>query len=130
MKLMLYCPKCGTKVTEDMTFCPKCGASLKVAPSPAEMRTKAYRRDEKAEKGEKGEKAEKTEKHEKGEYGFMGPLIGGLILILLGLGFYLRIALNVSSGAVWAIFFVIIGIVIIAAAVYGAMMAGKRHPKT
>ncbi len=130
MKLMSYCPKCGAKVTEDMTFCPKCGASLTVVPSPADMRSRAHRRDEKAEKGEKGEKAEKTEKHEKGEYGFMGPLIGGLILIFLGLGFYLTTALNVSSGTVGAIFFVIIGIIIIAAAVYGAMMAGKRHPRT
>jgi uncharacterized membrane protein YvbJ len=123
---MSYCPKCGANVAEEMEFCPKCGAPLKVAQAPVETRARAYRRDEKAEKAEK---REKTEKYEKREYGFMGPLIGGLILIFLGLAFYLRIALNVSSGAVWAIFFVIIGIVIIAAAVYGAMTAGKRHPR-
>ena len=123
---MSYCPKCGAKVTEEMEFCSKCGAPLKVAQAPPETRAREYRRNEKAEKTEKHEK---NEKYEKREYGFMGPLIGGLILIFLRLAFYLRIALNVSSGAVWAIFFVIIGIVIIAAAVYGAMTAGKRHPK-
>jgi uncharacterized membrane protein YvbJ len=124
---MSYCPKCGSKVTEEMTFCPKCGASLNVAQAPAETRTKAYRRNEKAEKSEKGEK---TEKHEKRGYGFLGPLIGGLVLIFLGLAFYLKIVLDVKTEVVWAFFFVIIGVVIIVAAAYGAMMAGKRHPKT
>lgn len=124
MKTMSYCPKCGAKIDEEMAFCPKCGAALKVA------QAKPVRRDEKAEKSEKSEKSEKGEKHEKGEYGFLGPLIGGLILIFVGLAFYLRVILDIRTEAVWAFFFVILGIVIIAAAVYGAMMAGRRHPKT
>jgi uncharacterized membrane protein YvbJ len=129
--MMEYCPKCGNKVSEDMTFCPKCGASLKAAPQPSETRPTTYRRDEKAEKREKQEKSEKGEKHEKGEYGFIGPLIGGLVLIFIGLAFYVSIALpNIRPGAIWAAFFVIIGIVIIALAVYGVILAGRRHPKT
>lgn len=128
---MEYCPKCGSKITEDMTFCPKCGAPLKAAPSPTGARPTTYRRDEKAEKSEKSEKSEKHEKHEKREYGFVAPLIGGLILIFVGLAFYVRISLpNVRSEAVSAFFFILIGIVIIALAVYGVMLAGRRHPKT
>jgi uncharacterized membrane protein YvbJ len=124
---MEYCAKCGNKVSEDMAFCPKCGAPLKAAPTPAETRTTTRRR---GEKEEKGEKAEKGEKHEKREYGFIGPLIGGLILIFAGLAFYIRIVLNIKTEAVWAAFFIIIGIVIIVLAAYGAMMAGRRHPRT
>jgi len=40
-------------------------------------------------KTEKREKSEKAEKHEKREYGYIGPLIGGLILIAVGLMAYL-----------------------------------------
>lgn len=124
---MSYCPKCGSEVSEEMVFCPKCGAALKIEQTPAETRPKPYRRDEKAEKTEKTEKTEKREKH---EYGFIGPLIGGLILIFVGLAAYLKIVLNINQGVVWAFFFVIIGIVIIVLAVYGAMMASRRHPRT
>ena len=127
---MSYCPKCGAKTSEEMAFCPKCGAALKVEQAPVEAQAKPVRRDEKAEKAEKGEKSEKGEKREKGEYGFLGPLVGGLILIFVGLAFYLKVVLDIKTEAVWAFFFVILGIVIIALAIYGAMMAGRRHPKT
>ena len=124
---MEYCPKCGSKVSEDMAFCPKCGAPLKAAPSPAEARPATHRRDEKAEKREK---SEKSEKREKGEYGFIGPLIGGLILIFVGLAFYVRIAFDIKPESISAFFFIIIGIVIIVLVVYGAILAGRRHPRT
>jgi uncharacterized membrane protein YvbJ len=126
-----YCPKCGSKISEEMTFCPKCGAPLKVASSPAAAEPTRYRRGEKEEKGEKAEKGEKGEKHEKREYGFIAPLIGGLILIFIGLAFYVRIALpNIRTEAVSAFFFILIGIVIIALAAYGVILAGRRHPRT
>jgi uncharacterized Zn finger protein (UPF0148 family) len=131
VKMMEYCPKCGTKVTEEMTFCPKCGASLKAAPTPSEARPTTHRRDEKAEKSEKSEKHEKREKHEKGEYGFIGPLVGGLILIFIGLALYVRVALpNVKSEFVTAFFFILIGIAVIVLAIYAVVLAGRRHPKT
>jgi uncharacterized membrane protein YvbJ len=130
---MSFCPKCGNEVTEDMVFCPKCGASLKAEQQTGQVaRPPTYRheKEEKSEKGEKREKSEKREKREKHEYAFIGPLIGGLILVFLGVMAYLSIA-NVVERRVWiALFFILIGIVIIFGAIYGAMLASRRHPKT
>jgi len=117
-----YCPKCGNKIEEEMSFCPKCGTPLKAQPASMGSRP-TYRRDEKAEKGEKTEKREKGEKH---EYGFLGPLIGGLILIFIGAASFLKI----DSSVIWAFFLVLIGVLIIVGAAYGYMMAARRHPKT
>jgi len=117
---MSYCPKCGAKVEEEMTFCPKCGAPLK-AERPQEWR----RRAEKGEKAEKHEKGEKAEKYEKREFGFIGPLIGGLILIFLGLTFYLQLLGYRVWEIAWAFFFIIIGIIIIIGTIY----ATRRHPR-
>ena len=128
---MAYCPKCGNKIEEEMSFCPKCGASLKEGQVP-QPRTTTYRRDEKAEKHEKqekGERNEKAEKHEKREYSFIGPLIGGLILIFLGMTSYLEITGFARREMLWAFFFVMVGVVVIVAAIFGAMMAGRRHPR-
>lgn len=134
---MSYCPKCGTKIREEMSFCPSCGAALKAvqptqpAPSRAEKGEKHEKR-EKEEKGEKEgrEKREKTEKHEKREYGFVGTLIGGLILIFCGLMFYIALTTTIGWGAIGAFFVVIIGIIIIVGAIYAATMASRRHPAT
>ncbi len=126
---MSYCPKCGSKIDENMMFCPRCGASLKAeqiptAPAP---RTVVYR-NEKGEKDEKHEKQEKTEKHEKRVYGFIGPLIGGLILIFIGLTAYLELTNMVEPGMLNALFFIIVGVAIIIGAIYGATLARRRHP--
>jgi uncharacterized membrane protein YvbJ len=134
VRFMAYCPKCGNKVEENMTFCPRCGAPLKMeaqvqaAPAPA-----VRQRGEKAEKGEKHEKQEKQEpekgeKHEKGEFGFVGWLIGGLILILVGFFALLQFANILPSGILGALVLLIIGIVIIIAAVYFTSMARRQHP--
>ena len=106
-----------------MTFCPKCGAPLK-AERPQEWRRRAEK-GEKAEKAEKSEKREKAEKHEKREFGFVGPLIGGLILIFLGLMFYLQLLGYRVWEIAWAFFFIIIGIIIIIGTIY----ATRRHPR-
>jgi uncharacterized membrane protein YvbJ len=127
---MAYCPKCGNQVEENMTFCPRCGASLKV-----EAVGRPMRRDEKAEKHEKGEKREKQEpekgeKHEKGEYGFIGWLIGGLILIVIGALAFLNIHYRfVNTAMGWALFLLVVGVIIIIVAVYFASMARRRSPK-
>lgn len=123
---MPYCPKCGTEVREEMAFCPKCGAPLKVERPPVEAAEKA----EKREKGEKQEKREKTEKHEKREFGVIGPLVGGLILIFLGLMSYLQITGLLRREAASAFFFVTIGIVIIIVSIYATIIAKRRHPRT
>jgi uncharacterized membrane protein YvbJ len=136
---MSYCPKCGNKVEENMTFCPRCGAPLKAeAPSQAAPAPAAPQRGEKAEKGEKQEKPEKHEKqepekgekHEKGEYGFIGWLVGGVILILIGFFALLQIANVISSGIMWAFVLLIVGVIIIIAAVYLTSMARRRSPVT
>ena len=134
---MSYCPKCGSKIDEEMSFCPKCGAPLKTATATAAAPSTtalSYRRnektEEKSEKHEKREKHEKNEKHEKHEYGFMGPLIGGLILLFIGSALYLRATTSYPVEVLWALFFVLVGLLIIIAGVYGVIIAGRRHPKT
>jgi uncharacterized membrane protein YvbJ len=129
---MSYCPKCGNKVEENMAFCPRCGAPLK-AESPvqaAPTRVSTSRRGEKSEKGEKQEKQEpeKGEKHEKGEYGFVGWLVGGLILIIIGFFALLQFTNIIPSGIMGASVLLVIGVLIIIAAVYLTAMARKRSP--
>lgn len=133
---MAQCPKCGNEVSNEMSFCPKCGAPLKMqTPPPTETRSRQYRRNEKSEKGEKREKEEKGEKGGRGEkgekqgYGFLGPLIGGLILIFLGVTFWLELAGVLSGAYVWSFFLLLVGIVIIIAALYTAFVLSKRHPR-
>jgi hypothetical protein len=130
VKQMPNCPKCGEEIEEEMTFCPKCGAPLK-APQAAVQpaRTVTYRH-EKEEKEEKREKGEKGEKYEKREQAFIGPLIGGLVLILIGIVAYLQIAGYIESRMMGAFFLVVIGLAIIFGALYGAVLASRRHPRT
>lgn len=135
VKTMSYCPKCGAKIEEEMSFCPKCGAPLKIAQGPAAPGAptaptrREYRRREKAEeKGEKHEKQEKGEKTEKGEAGFLAPLVGGLILIFLGVVWWLGLNKTFEWRMLWALFLVMVGIVVIIAAIYGAFVLRKRHP--
>jgi uncharacterized membrane protein YvbJ len=127
---MSRCPKCGATVTEEMSFCPNCGAPVKIEQAPPETRPREYRRAEKAEKSEKAEKKEKGEKGEKHELGFLGPLIGGLILIFLGVVAFVGMSYpNYDLRWVWAFFLLLIGVMVIAAAIYVALVLGKRHPK-
>jgi predicted lipid-binding transport protein (Tim44 family) len=130
---MPYCPKCGNLVDENMTFCPRCGAPLKAeatAKTQPQGPTPPYRRDEKTEKNEKNEHDEKTEKQEKGEHGgFIGFFIGGLILIIIGVFSLLSISGVLTSGANSALVLVLIGVVIIIAAVYVATNARRRSPQ-
>jgi predicted lipid-binding transport protein (Tim44 family) len=124
-----------------MSFCPKCGAALKVeqppvaaAPPPPQAppappyRAEKEEKHEKREKEEKHEKKEKTEKGEKREYGYIGPLIGGLVMIALGVMFYLAITTSIGNVA-WAFFIILIGIIIIIGAIYAATMASRRQPQ-
>jgi len=133
---MPYCPKCGNQVDENMTFCPRCGAPLKSeaqAQAPPTGPAPTYRRrDEKSEKNEKNEKDErneKGEKNEKGEHGFVGWLIGGLVLIIIGI-FSLLSTSGYLTGATWPFVLVLIGIVILIAATYIATVAKRRYPRT
>ncbi|UCE57262.1 MAG: zinc ribbon domain-containing protein [Candidatus Bathyarchaeota archaeon] len=118
---MPYCPKCGAEVSEEMRFCTKCGATLGLL-SPRELR-------EKEEKHEKREKSEKVEKHEKGEYGYLGPLIGGLVLVVMGLMAYLH-AISPTYARSWgAVLLIVVGVIIVVVAINAAKTAAKRSPK-
>lgn len=138
---MPNCPKCGAKVTEAMSFCPNCGTNLKPSTPPIEVAAPAqaptpppprarYEKQEKREKEEKHEKGEKTEKHEKRQYGPIGPIIAGIILIALGVFFYLMMTMNFPTQFTWAYFLMIVGIAIILLVIVGALMASRRHPPT
>jgi hypothetical protein len=99
-----FCHRCGAQLPEGATYCPKCGSAVAgstafqaggLGPTRVEMR-------EKAEKHEKHEKHEKNEKN--GPQGRLGPLVGGLILIWLGLTFFLEQS-GYLNGAVWWAYF-------------------------
>jgi len=117
---MPYCPKCGNQVDDTMTFCPRCGASLKVD-SGARATTPPY-------SPQYRQKGEKAEKQEKGSYGFVGWLIGGLVLITIGIFSILSINFNFDVRQGWAFFLLIIGIIVIVGAIYIATQARKRSP--
>jgi uncharacterized membrane protein YvbJ len=131
---MPYCQKCGFEVGENMTFCPQCGATLKVT----ETRPVERYRSEKAEKEEKHEKHEKEEKMEKGEhpekyekqeYSILGSLIGGSILILVGIMFYLTVAGVLNLSSIFPFFLIIIGAIVILGVIIGAVRARGKHPR-
>jgi uncharacterized Zn finger protein (UPF0148 family) len=131
---MPYCPKCGFKVSKNMTFCPQCGATLKVtATRPAEhYRGEKAEKEEKYEKHEKEEKTEKwehPEKYEKQEYSIFGSLFGGLILILVGIMFYLTVAGTITLRSVFPFFLIIIGAIVILGVIIGAVRAKGKHPR-
>ncbi len=114
-----------------MAFCPKCGAPLKAPKVSAVEQEARPRRDEKAEKHEKHEKKEKGEKHEKSEFSYLGLIIGGLILIIIGFTSYLQITgvIDVKVREIlWAIFLIAVGIILIFGAFYAMTTAKKRNP--
>ncbi len=105
---MPYCTKCGTEVSETAQFCPNCGASLRPSGFVSEPSI-ARRRGEKSEKQEKGEKHEKGEKGE----GRAGPLTGGLVLIWLGITFFLASSNYISWASWWAYFLLGLGAILL-----------------
>lgn len=149
VKVMPFCPKCSNEVNEEMDFCPKCGASLKGEPpwdlekwgkefgermakrgrEIGERMSEGAKGAEMDEKYEKDGQYEKAEVQEKREFAFIGPLIGGLILIFLGLMFYLQVTGSLNIELVGASFFIVIGGIIIAAGIFAVTMARRRHPQ-
>jgi len=119
--MMPYCPKCGKEVIESTNFCPNCGADMRRERPPT--------RPARIEKREKEEKSEKKEKAEKEEVSPAAPLIGGIILIFVGLTFYLSAAGLVALRDLWPYFLLLLGIVIVIAAIYAGVTASKRNPQ-
>ena len=89
-----FCHRCGTALPPGSTFCPRCGTPVALGsappgPSPTTAPPPASW-EKRHEKQEKHEKNEKNEKNEKGRGGDLaGALTGGLVLVLLGVLFYL-----------------------------------------
>jgi hypothetical protein len=79
-------------------------------------------------RGEKVEKHEKREKREKGEKsgrgGMLGALVGGLVLIWLGITFFLEENGNLPSDIWWAYFIVGVGGILI---LEGAVIYARGH---
>ena len=117
MIVLPFCPKCGAEVPDGAVFCPKCGNQMPDSTTVAERRYARREKDEKREKGEKDEKhEEKREKDEKsGDR--TGALVGGLILIWLGISFYLVEARYTTWNDWWPYLIIGIGVVLIAQAV-------------
>ena len=131
---MPYCQKCGFEVSKNMTFCPQCGATLKVTETrPAERyrseKAEKHEKHEKHEKEEKMEKGEHPEKYEKQEYSILGSLIGGSILILVGIMFYLTVADVLEMRSIFPFFLIIIGAIVILGVTIGAVRARGKHPR-
>ena len=128
---MAYCSKCGNKVDDDASFCPKCGAPLKSGQPQyaAGLLSYGYEREEKNEKREKGEKNEKqetSEKSEQGQYRYIGPIIGGVVLIILGLTLLYP---QIMQREIWAVLLGSVGVLIIVGAIYTALKASRSNPK-
>ena len=126
---MPYCPKCGNKVDETMTFCPNCGASLELqAAARPTVTHETYRRHEKNEKQEKNQQNEKREKNEKGGFRFVGWLIAGIIIIVIGVFAFAQASGYITSAVENAVVIVIIGVAILFVAVWMAIRAHNRNP--
>lgn len=113
-----FCHKCGAELPPGAQFCAKCGSPVGATgaaqPPPPQPPTYAPRREHRNEKNEKQEKHEKEEKGEKGRGGnVIGPVIGGLILVWLGITFYLQQTGTIPSDNWWAYFIAGIGAIII-----------------
>jgi len=121
---MQYCLKCGSKIDDTMTFCPNCGTQLKgAAPSQAPP-TEPNKGQEKAD--EKRERPDSAGKKEKGEHDFVYFLASGLILITVAVFAIFELTNPaLMSGQYIAIMLVIIGLIVVLAAVY-ATFSGRK----
>lgn len=106
-----FCHRCGAQLPEGATFCPKCGTAVT---SAAQAVAQGPARIERREKAEKHEKQEKREKNEKGSgSGMLGALVGGLILIWLGVTFFLEQNGYLRADIWWAYFLAGLGVILI-----------------
>ncbi len=125
---MSYCPKCGNKVDETMVFCPHCGTALKGTATPNQVPPTRPYHYEKNERSETREHPEKGEKQEKNEHGFIGFLMGGLILMTVGVFALLDLTNPLNSSQDLAAMLLVIGVIIIVGAIFIATRARKWFP--
>ncbi|MDH5793691.1 MAG: zinc ribbon domain-containing protein [Candidatus Bathyarchaeota archaeon] len=116
---MVYCTKCGAKNEEDVEFCIKCGANLGVSREKRfERRAKEWGEDFGKRAEEWGEQFGRRAEKECFGLPHGGAIVGliiGTIIILLGVSFVLGIEI---WNYLWALIIVVIGILIVAGAIY------------
>lgn len=129
--ILPFCPRCGTENEPETLFCKNCGSSMTGERRRYRSweRGEKYEKQEKEEKQEKHEKQEKEEKHEKQEASALGQLVFGLIVICVGIMFYITVNNIVPARRAWPYFAIIVGIVVIVLTVFGSRVALKRHPR-
>ena len=128
-----FCHNCGAQLVPGAIYCQRCGTPVPGAappagsavpspatPGPAYPNYPYRRRHEKQEKNEKNEKGEKGEKGGKG-FGIIGPVVGGLILVWLGVTFFLAQNGTLVWSNWWAYFIAGIGAILI---LQGILMFG------
>jgi tetrahydromethanopterin S-methyltransferase subunit E len=109
---MVTCPKCGASNEEDAKFCVNCGARLEV-------------RRERHGDACFGEPERRME-HECFGLPYGGAIIGiiiGLVIIMSGIS--TLFGLNLWEHA-WSFFVIIIGLLIVAGAIYGVLHRSRR----
>lgn len=113
---MVYCHNCGTKNTDDSEFCSKCGEPLK---DVRDYEGRHHRRERHHREKDAcfGSDRDGNECFGLPHGNLIGPLIAGLVLILIGVS-------SIYGFDIWEVFWpvliVIIGILIIAGAIYSS----------
>jgi uncharacterized membrane protein YvbJ len=109
---MVYCHNCGTKNDDDSEFCSKCGEPLK------DVRDYDRRRHHRDHHHRERDECFGSDKN--GCFGLphgniIGPVIAGVVLILIGIS-------SIYGFDIWNVFWpvllVILGILILAGAIY------------
>ena len=86
-------------------------------------------RRETTEKVEKREKSEKAEKHEKRELSPVLAFAVGLILVVVGVMVFLDTWRVISLREAGPYFLILLGLIIIIAAIYAGVTASRRNPR-
>jgi uncharacterized membrane protein YvbJ len=113
---MVYCHNCGTKNEDDAEFCSKCGEPLKdVRDYDDERYHRRHHRDDRYYR-------QRQECFGLPHGNIIGPLIGGIILILIGVSAFTGFEIWQYF---WQVIVIILGVLIIVGAIYGAMKRKK-----
>ncbi len=106
---MVYCHNCGTKNDDDDEFCSKCGEPLKDVRDYGGRRRPRHHDDRYYR--------ERQECFNLPHGNIIGPLIGGIILIFIGLAAFT--GFQDIWTYIWPAIIIIVGLLIIIGAIYG-----------
>ncbi|MGA2683201.1 MAG: zinc ribbon domain-containing protein [Candidatus Bathyarchaeia archaeon] len=110
---MVYCSKCGTQNSDNATICSHCGAPLyTVGQQYPGSEREHYRRVE-------------GECFGLPNGGMIVSLVVGIIIILLGIGVFLRVTYGVTLNF-WPLILVIVGVLVILGALFGRRRYSTR----